>query len=239
MGNVQRGGIIRKNDYGTLERVGKTNTYIGSTTLPDGRVLTKRFRMSGWDEDGIAERWLRWQCRNAEDEIIEEEEADMANEITNEKKNPTCPFSGDECKYTCPLFSSPNGRCSIALGGVGLYNISCNLGLLSSSESIELVAMAIGELGSMAPKAVEEPKEEPVEAHVKTVADGVEAYLADKTFLAFVNLHSKTVYSPYKRFCEEQGYPVETESNFTKLIRGRYPELKANRQAGGCVFVAA
>ena len=236
---VQRGGIIRSNEFGTLERVDGTRTYIGSTTLPDGKVLTKRFRMSGWDEEAIAERWLKWQGRKSDDDDdFEEEEAIVANGNDNEKKNPSCPFSGAECTWTCPLFSVPNGSCSIALGGVGLYNISCNLGLLSSSEAIELVAMAVGELGKSVPREIVRA-EEPVETPVKTVADGVEAYLSDKTFLAFVNLHSKTVYSPYKRFCEERGYPAETESNFTKAVKARYPELKANRQAGGCVFVAA
>lgn len=66
MGSIQRGGIIRKNGNGTLERVDSTNTYIGSATLENGRIVTKRFRCIGFKEDEVAERWLKWQWRETE-----------------------------------------------------------------------------------------------------------------------------------------------------------------------------
>lgn len=245
---VQRGSIIRTNDFGTLERVGRTNTYIGSTTLPDGKVITKRFRCTGFDEEEVARRWRKWQGRESEknqdiEEIIEEEEeADMADNnttIASTVKNP-CPFSGVQCSAACPLYSVENGRCAILLGGVGLYNMAANLMRLDMTEPLELLALAVSEI-SGTQKTVDQPAVESKSTakHVPTVAEGIDAYLADKTFISFVNLHSKTVYQPYKKFCEQGGFPVESESNFTKVIKERYPELKPKGQAGGCVFMAA
>ena len=228
MGSVQRGGIIRSNDNGTLERIDGTNTYVGSATLESGKVLTKRFRCQGFDEDDVARRWLKWQGKN-----VETKEETMAKEI--ESKKSACPFSGQECGGSCPMYSAVHQSCSVMLGGIGLYNIAQNIQSLDASESIELVAMAVGELGG---KRVE-PAQEPVETPVLTVDDGVSAYLDGKSFLAFVNLHSKTVYAPYKRFCEEKGFPSESESGFSKALLRSFPELKAQPAHGGKTFVAA
>ena len=229
MGSVQRGGIIRKNDNGTLERIGKTNTYVGSATLDSGKVITQRFRCKGFKEDEVAERWEKWQCRELSKETNMEKKATTKTTTTKEtamdKKN--CPFSGTEC-CKCAIYSTGLGACSILLGGVGLYGLS--QGRLEVGEQLELIALAIAETKKPEPT---------VEAKALTAADGVEAYLADKKFLDFVNLHSKAVYSPYRKFCEEKGYPTVSESELTKAVKGRYKELKAETQMGGTRFIAA
>lgn len=230
MGSVQRGAMVCRNDNGTLERVDGTGTYIGSATLESGKVVTKRFRSANRDEESVKDKWLKWQGRNVEDT----EEEDMA-ETRNDNNKSACPFSGGECGARCPIYSTAHRACSLMLGGIGMYNVSTNLGLLSSSDAIELVAMAIGELKSNAQSQVPEP----VEAAAKTAAEGVEAYLEGKSFLAFVNLHSKTVHAPYKKFCDDNGYPAESESTFSKVILKRYPELKSQPAQGGRTFVAA
>ena len=229
MGSVQRGGIIRKNDNGTLERIGKTNTYVGSATLDSGKVITQRFRCKGFKEDEVAERWEKWQYRELSKETNMEKKTTTKTTTTKEtamdKKN--CPFSGTEC-CKCAIYSTGLGACSILLGGVGLYGLS--QGRLEVGEQLELIALAIAETKKPEPT---------VEAKALTAADGVEAYLADKKFLDFVNLHSKAVYSPYRKFCEEKGYPTVSESELTKAVKGRYKELKAETQMGGTRFIAA
>lgn len=230
MGSIQRGGMVARNDNGTLERVDGSNTYIGSATLENGKVITKRFRGNVPEESKIIERWEKWQGRKGDDA---QEEVAMDNEIKSKKS--VCPFSGNECGPSCPIWSPANAKCAVMLGGIGLYSIASNLASLDASESIELVAMAIGELRADKPSA----KPEPTPTRALTVEDGVKAYLEDKSFLAFVNLHSKTVYSPYKKFCEEAGFPLETESNFSQAILKRYPELKGEKAHGGRTFVAA
>lgn len=229
MGSIQRGGIIRKNDNGTLERVDGTNTYIGSATLPSGKVVTKRFRCQGFDEDEVERRWLKWQGKNDE----ETQEEDMVSEANDKKSK--CPFSGDECTSRCPMYSPSNRACTIMLGGIGLYNIGCNLMNLDPNDSLELIAMAVGDLR----RDGAEPMPSTVEAKALTVEDGVKAYLEDKSFLAFVNLHSKTVYAPYKKFCEDNGFPAETESGFSQVVLKSFPELKSEKAHGGRTFVAA
>lgn len=230
MGSIQRGGMVSRNDNGTLERVDGTNTYIGSATLESGKVVTKRFRGPWQNEDKIIDQWLKWQGKNV-DEIQEE---DMAQENTNCKTS-KCPFSGDECTPRCPMYSPNNRACTIMLGGIGLYNIGCNLMNLDPNDSLELIAMAVGDLR----KADSEPVTPTVETKALTVDDGVKAYLEDKTFLSFVNLHSKTVYSPYKKFCEANGFPAESESGFSQVVLKSYPELKSEKTHGGRTFVAA
>ena len=227
MGSVQRGGIIRKNDNGTLERIGKTNTYVGSATLDSGKVITQRFRCKGFKEDEVAERWEKWQCRELSKETNMEKtttKTTTKKETAMDKKN--CPFSGTECAK-CAIYSTGMGACSILLGGVGLYGLS--QGRLEVGEQLELIALAIAE--TKKPKAVE--------TKALTAKDGVEAYLADKKFLDFVNLHSKTVYAPYRKFCEENGYPQVKEAELTKEIKARFTELKGKSSNGGTVFLAA
>ena len=250
---VQRGGIVRRNDYGTLERISGSRTYIGSATLPDGKVITKRFRGCVPDEPKIIERWERWQCRKTEDEEeIVEEEADMANDnknagtvtvITN-KKHP-CPFSGSDCAPACPMYSEANQTCSLKLGMLGLWNMGCNIMNLKVDEEVEMVAMAVAELGSTVAKAVasiptadaaEEPKPEPEPAKPH---DGVEEFFEGKTFLAFVNLHGKNVCGQYKRFCREKGFEPTSEKAVLDEVEKRYPELKRVGVRGGSVFQAA
>lgn len=227
MGSIQRGGIVRKNDNGTLERVDGTNTYIGSATLSDGKVITKRFRCTGFDEDEVAERWLKWQGKNAEKmrEAFDEKEADMAEKTVAKKNALTCPFSGGECGYKCPIWN--DGRCALAMLGIGMYNIACNLMKLKTDDELELIAMAIAELGGKEP--VEEPSE----------ADGLEAFLEGKSFIDFVNLHSKGVHAQYKKVCDGLSLPAMGEKELTAEIEKRFPELVVHRQVGGSVFKAA
>lgn len=226
---VQRGAIIRQNDCGTLERVDGSSTYVGTATLENGKVLTKKFRSSSRDDDEVAGRWLRWQGKNVE----REEEEPMATKETPKTCN--CPFSERECGALCPLYSTVHGECSLKLAGIGLLNISANLAKLDMTEPIELLAMAVAESG----KGAVAPAVESMEAKALTVDDGIEAYFEGKRFLDFVNLHSKTAYSPYRKFCEKKGYPAEKESAFTKEVKKRFPELKGQPNGGGFVFVAA
>jgi len=230
MAYVQRGAIVRQNSCGTLERVDGSSTYIGTTTLESGKVLTKKFRSSARDDDEVAERWLRWQGKN-EITVIKEEEPVMEKSI----KVCTCPFSGKECGAVCPIYSTVHGECSLKLGGIGLLNISSNLMKLDVTEPLELLALAVAEgAGSGSSPAAEH-----VEANATTVEDGLEAYFGGKRFLDFVNLHSKTAYAPYRKFCDENGYPAEKEAEFTKEVKRRFPQLKGRPDRGGCVFVAA
>ena len=231
MGSTQRGAIVSRNDNGTLERVDGTNTYIGSATLESGKVVTKRFRRTGNDEAEVERKWLKWQGRNIE---AKEEPMAEAYEVKANGKAAECPFSGRECGPKCPMYSQGNRACSLMLGGIGLFNISVNLSRLDPNESLELIAMALGDLGGQRAEAADEP----LPTAAATVEDGVKAYLEDKSFLTFVNLHSKTAYSPYRKFCEENGFPAETESGFSSAVRERYPELRSERAHGGCRFVA-
>ena len=238
MGSIQRGGIIRKNDNGTLERVDGTNTYIGSATLENGKIITKRFRCVGFKEDEVAERWLKWQSKAVEKmtEKREEQEAKKAEEkaekeekIMVEKKQ-NCPFSDNECGPTCPMWSDGNQKCAIFLGCIGMYNVACNLMKLKVDQELELIAMAIAD-------SVKVDGNKPTEN--KTEEAGIIAFLDGKRFLEFVNLHSKAVHGEYKRYCQENGYPVVKESELTKAIENRYKELKAETQMGGTRFMAA
>ena len=242
---ARRGAITRSNDNGTLERVDGTNTYIGTATLPSGKVLTKRFRGSWDDEDEIARRWEKWQCRHNDDEDGGEyyfEEGDDNMEETK-RTGSECPISGYECKPNCPMFSVANGACSIMLGGTALYNISANVMELKADEPIELVAMAVQEVAkAMAdmPRAVAQPVEAPVLIkHEPTPDDSIAEFLKDRNFMDFVNLHSKRVNADMKRFCEERGLPRPSEKELVAAIDGKFPELKAQGVSGGTVFKAA
>jgi len=238
MGSVQRGGVIRRNDNGTLERIGKTNTYVGSATLPDGKVLTKRFRCEGFDEEAVSQRWLKWQGRKIDvDDCYEETDGDDMGDTS--RTGTECPLSGYECRATCPMYSMPNRACSLMMGGVALYNISENLMKLDASESIELLAMAVGEIAKVSTAAggSDEAHEEPAAA--LTEGDGLDAYLEGKTFLDFVNLHSKTVNSDYGRFCDEKGFPRAGERDLVTAVKERFPELKGQGVSGGTIFKAA
>lgn len=236
---VQRGAIVRKNDNGTLEWVDNSRTYIGTATLPNGKVITKRFRRNGFDEDEVAERWLKWQCKNVdEDEVIEEEEADMAEKNTGNNKAKKCPFNGGcDCTPSCALFSDANFVCSLKLGALGMFNVTGNYLKMDPNESLELIAMAIGELKPASKPAEKEP--EPTVAHVPTEADGIAAYLEGKTFLSFVNMHSNPVYAKYKKFCQDGGFPCASKKDIVKAIDDRFPELNAIGKKGGAVFEAA
>ena len=252
---VQRGGIVRRNDYGTLERISGSRTYIGSATLSNGKVITKRFRGCVPDEPKIIESWEKWQCRKTEnEEDIYEEEAEMANDKTAgtviaiaNKKHP-CPFNDGECTPACPMYSEANLTCSLKLGMLGLWNIGNNLMNLKVDEEVEMVAMAVAELGSTvskaaaalpvtAPEAVQEPEPEP--AKELTVADSFDAFFEGKNFISFVNLHSNVVFPKYKKFCTELGLPVGTKKEMVDEIGKRYPEIKVVGKTGGCVFEAA
>ena len=253
---VQRGGIVRRNDYGTLERISGSRTYIGSATLPNGKVITKRFRGCVPDEPKIIESWEKWQCRKTEDEEdIYEEEAEMANDktagtviaITN-KKHP-CPFNDGECTPACPMFSEANQTCSLKLGMLGLWNIGSNLMKLKVDEEVEMVAMAVGELGSTvakavasmpaaAPEPVEDVEPEP-EPEPEKPTDGIEEFFDGKSFISFVNLHGKNIFGQYKRFCKEGGFEPVGEKDLISEVEKRYPELKRVGVRGGSMFQAA
>lgn len=234
MGSIQRGGMIRRNDNGTLERVDGTNTYIGSATLENGKVITKRFRCVGFKEDEVADRWLKWQSKAAEKmaEKREEQEArkneDKENPMAEKKVN--CPISDNVCGPTCPMWSEVHGRCALYLGGIGMYNVASNLMKLKVDQELELIAMAIADSAR-----TDDSK------HVggKTDETGVIAYLDGKRFLEFVNLHSKSVHAEYRKFCKANGYPEVSESELTSAIKRRYKELKAETSMGGTRFIAA
>ena len=223
----KRGATVAENDNGKLERVDGTNTYIGTATLASGKVLTKRFRGEPSYEADVIARWEKWQGRNDDGEEV----GAMAE--AKAQKGRTCPLSCQECAASCPLWSAANGACAIMLGGVALYNMSVNMSSLDMSEPLELLAMAVADSG-----ARDDARKAPTMEAVKTDAQGVDAYMEGKTFISFVNLHSKTAYSPYKRFCEENGYPCKRESEFTKDVLARFGELHAEKAHGGVRFAA-
>lgn len=229
MGSIQRGALIKKNDNGTLERVDGTGTYIGSATLPNGKVVTHTFRSSSRNNDEVEKRWLKWQGKQATEQM----EEDMANTTTKNnvtaKPKAKCPFSGDECGALCPLFSPTNAVCSLMLGGIGLYNIASNLMKLKVDDELELIAMAIAE---------QKPSPTP-EIKVATETEGVDLFLDGKKFLDFVNLSSKRVHSDYKKAVGGKEYPLMKESELMTEIVKRFPELKKKNVHGGSVLVAA
>lgn len=239
-GKVQRGCIIAKNEFGTLERVDGTNTCVGTTTLTDGKVLTKRFRGSIADQKNLIARWEKWQGRKAEDEEpMDERDISMTVKETEkkivkgvEKAPATCPFSNVEraCNALCPIFSTANNHCAIHLGGIGLYNIAANYLKMDPNESLELIALAISELNGEKSKAASSTS--------KKVKDnnGVEDWLKTKNFLSFVNLTTKKVYGEYKTFCKEKGYEPIREADLTALIFGRFDELEKEGYPGGAIF---
>lgn len=229
MGSIQRGGMVAKNENGTLERVDGTNTYIGSATLENGKVITKRFRGNVPNEPKIVERWLKWQGRKTEEE-------DMAEiiKVDNDSKTPKCPFSGCECNYKCPLWSEAQSACTLKLGGIALNYMAANLMKMKVDDELELIALAIGELGKNRP---EKPKAEPAKA--QTANDGIELFLKDKKFLDLVNLSSKRVHSDYKKALAGKGYPLVRESELMAAIVKHFPELKKKTVHGGSVLVAA
>lgn len=230
MGSIQRGAIVSRNDNGTLERIDGKSAYVGTATLASGKVLKKTFRSAARDDDEVTARWLKWQGRQEECE----QEDDCMAEI--ERTGSECPMTGFECKHQCPLFSVPNGECSIKLGCVALYNIGSNLMKLDNSESIELLAMAVSEVGKG--MASTSPLTE-VAAKETTPSNGVSEFMDGKNFLAFVNLHSKTVYSAYRKLCTERGFAPVKEKALVEEIEKRCPELKGKGVSGGTVFQAA
>lgn len=237
MGSIQRGAIVRKNDNGTLEWVDGSRTYIGTATLSSGKVLTKRFRRNGFNEEEVAERWLKWQGKNLDkDEPLEEEENIMTETNTNSKAK-KCPFGGSDCTASCAMFSDANLECALKIGAIGLFSLTGNFIKLDPNESLELIAMGIGELKTaMAQNA---PAPQPTVAHMPTEAEGIEAFLAGKTFLNFVNLHSNPVYAKYKKFCQDEDFPCASKKTIVKAIDDRFPEIKSVGKTGGSVFEAA
>ena len=219
MGSIQRGGMVAKNDNGTLERVDGTNTYIGSATLENGKVITKRFRGNVPDEQKIVERWLKWQGRKTEDEEMAE-----IIKVDDGSKTPNA---------KCPLWSEAQRVCSLKLAGIGLSYVAANLMNLKVDEELELIALAIAESG----KKTDKPKAEP--AKELTASEGVEFFLADKKFLDFVNLTSKRVFSDYKKALANTDYPLVKESELTTAIAEKFPELRKKTVHGGSVLVAA
>ena len=230
MGSVQRGAMVARNDNGTLEKPDSKNVYIGSATLENGKVITKRFRGVPKDEQKIIESWEKWQCRKTE----EDDMAEITKVETNSKdsKAKTCPFSGNDCEAKCPMWSAANKSCSIMLGGIGLFNIAANLMKLDVGEELELIALAIAE----SRKPATEHKE-PV--MVLTEQDGIDFFLDGKTFLSFVNLNSKRVFADYKKALNGTEYPLVREGELVDAIAKRFPELKKKGVHGGSVLVAA
>lgn len=242
----KRGGTVATNELGTLERVDGTGTYVG-TLVRGGRTETKRFRGNVPGEAEVVERWERWQQRKKEAEMAKGRTADTVTDkagvgVADDPKaagtkpdaaevkpsTAACPLAGRTCGATCPLWSAERSSCALKLIGVGLMGISEGIVGLDVREPIELLALAVSD------------KAAPASSQAEHTADGgVAAYMSDKTFIAFVNLHSKTAYSPYKKFCEAGGYPSKTESAFTKDVLARFPELRAGKAHGGVRFEAA
>ena len=240
MGSIQKGCVIAKNEFGTLERVDGSRTCIGSTTLPDGKVITKRFRGNITEQDKVIARWEKWQSRSndedaepEEDIFMEEPEKDQVKVEKTEKpvyKVCKCPFSGEECGPACPMYSPTQLACSIFLGGIGLYNLSVNIARLNANESLELIAMAVSDLkGTDIPQKVPAPTEK----------DLVDRFLEGKSFMAFVNLNSKKVHADFKKFCAERGFeecPVR-EKDLSERIFAEYKELERKPVHGGVLFM--
>lgn len=242
MGSKHRGAVISKNSSGTLERVDGTSTYIGSITMPNGKVFTKRFRSASRNDEEVTERWLKWQERNLEDLTnvfgeTKEPEMDISKDIEIEKTvtGPICPLmsrNGQEgfayCQTAnCAFWSEPHRACSQNLGGIGLYNMATNLMLLKVDDQLDLIAMAVADLkGSM-------PVNNAVAPVVPTRSDGLEEFFADKNFMDFVNLHSKTVYSEYRNLCEKRGCSPIKEKDLIVEIDKRFPEIKCQGVPGG------
>lgn len=242
MGSIKRGATISENANGTLERVDGTSTYIGSITMPDGKVFTKRFRSSSRDNDEVTKRWLKWQEKNLEDLTnvfgeTEEPEMDISKDVEIEKTvtGPICPLmsrNGREgfasCQMAnCAFWSEPHMDCSQNLGGIGLYNMAMNLMRLKVDDQLDLIAMAVADLkGSMAVNNAVVPV-------VSTRSDGLEEFFADKNFMDFVNLHSKTVYSEYRNLCEKMDYKPVKEKDLVAEIGKRFSEIKCQGVSGG------
>ena len=222
--------MVARNDNGTLEKPDSKNVYIGSATLENGKVITKRFRGVPKDEQKIIESWEKWQCRKVEEE--DDMEITKVETKSKDSKAKTCPFSGNDCGAKCPMWSVANGSCSIMLGGIGLFNIAANLMKLDVGEELELIALAVAE----SRKPATEHKE-PVRA--LTEQDGVDFFLDGKKFLDFVNLSSKRVFSDYKKALNGTDYPLMKEAELVSEVAKRFPELKKKGVHGGSVLVAA
>lgn len=233
MGSIQKGCVIAKNEFGTLERVDGSNTCVGSTTLPDGKVITKRFRGKITDQEKTIKSWEAWQGRESKDEVEDPEETapktDIRKPAKTPKKTAICPFSGEECGSTCPLYSPTSMACSIFLGGLGLYNIASNMMKVDPNDSLELIAMAVAELGKAdIPKKTTKDKS----------PDLVDGFFKGKSFMAFVNLTSKRVYSDFKKFCSEHGEecPLK-ETELSDRIFEHYQELERKPVHGGVIYM--
>lgn len=233
MGSIQKGCVIAKNEFGTLERVDGSNTCIGSTTLPDGKVITKRFRGKITDQEETIKSWEAWQGRKSEEEDPDPEEIAPKTDIRKPSKTPKktaiCPFSKEECGSTCPMYSPTQMACAIFLGGLGLYNIASNMMKVDPNDSLELIAMAVTELGKTdIPTKKEAPKR----------YDLVDEFFKGKSFMAFVNLTSKKVHSDFKKFCSEYGEecPLK-ETELSDRIFKHYQELERKPVHGGVVYL--
>lgn len=244
MGSIQKGYVIAKNEFGTLERVDHSNTCIGSTTLPDGKVITKRFRGTITDQDKTIASWEKWQGRENEVEdtrakgkkpdIPEKTEFVQPVKKANQNKTAICPFTKEACGPMCPIYSTANLACSILLGGIGLYNLSVNMPKYEPDDSLELIAMAINDL-----RKPDISGKEPYVDLGHPTRDVTEEFFDGKSFMAFVNLTSKKAHADFKAFCKKKD--VETvplkESELSAEILRRYKELERKPIQGGVMFL--
>lgn len=241
MGSVQKGAMIAKNEFGTLERVDGTRTYIGSTTMQNGKVVTKRFRCDHGNEQKLIARWEKWQCRNEEDDYDEEELETMADEKKNDKKGKLCPFTKDICTESCAMYSAANFQCAIQLGGLGLWNMACNIMSLGNRDELELVALAIGDISKKLPEQWPVAQQtQTVSASIAKESSPIDEFLKEKDWLSFVNLTSKKVHADFKAMCANK-YPEVTpmkERDLVDLILERYPKLDVEKISNGRIFRA-
>ena len=119
--------------------------------------------------------------------------------------------------------------CSIFLGGIGLYNLSSNIFKIDPNDSLELLAMAVTELGKAdIPKKTTKDKS----------PDLVDDFFKGKSFMAFVNLTSKRVHSDFKKFCSEHGEECQLkETELSDRIFKHYQELERKPVHGGVVYM--
>lgn len=245
MGSIQKGALIAKNDNGTLQHVDNSSTFIGTATLPNGKVVEKRFRDATKNGAAVKKKWEEWQKKTwGKEEEMEREQAlpektDISeNEPDKVSKLLACPLLGGQpcLEHKCMFMHPMNERCSIPLLGSSLWYIAQNFARLDNAEMLELIAVSVDGLKSTVP-AVEIKSEK---APVNLVKAGLEAFFEGKNFIHFVNMHSKNVHGQYKAFCKEHGYEAYGllgESELAEEIQRRYLELYSETTKGGRIFL--
>lgn len=242
MGSIKRGSTVASNDNGTLEHVDGSSTYIGTATMPDGKVITKRFRDSSRDIDAVTLRWQAWQKKAWDKEDAMEREKIRVEEDISEKEADVvstklaCPLLGGKpcLDVKCAFMHPVNERCAIALLGTSVWYMAENFARLDNTDALELIAISVDGLKAAQPMLKNEPR---LQSRARA---GVDGFFEGKSFLHFVNVHSKSVHQQYKAYCKAHGYDLQdilSETEIAHEILSRYGELDAELMRGGRIFV--